>query len=360
LWVAFHENASDRFEMAKNQPTPVVAPAAPPPPSPSSTATRDSEALQSQSQGERATHPPAGVLSKPSDMVAADKPTGVDDFKPVLKQKAPIVPTEQAKIEGEVNRLDKKSLPMNGRNVSSLNELSAGRYDAKKDAGEFSRQQPGASAAAPVQAAPPQFSAGAAGGVVSPPALAKPTQAEPPAAAKEPAPPGAVSQTVEVTSQNQQNQTVVVGPLAQEITALPRSSATMDVLRLARSKSPTTITTPDQKVLWRIEAAGIVQRSTDAGSTWTLQKSGVVADLTAGSAPSDKVCWIVGLAGTILRTTDGGAHWRKVRSPIADDLSTVFAVDAQQATISATSNPKTSKTYKTIDAGHTWTSVPNP
>src|ERR1700687_2207231 len=32
LWVAFHENASDRFEMAKNQPTPVGAPAAPLPP----------------------------------------------------------------------------------------------------------------------------------------------------------------------------------------------------------------------------------------------------------------------------------------------------------------------------------------
>jgi photosystem II stability/assembly factor-like uncharacterized protein len=119
----------------------------------------------------------------------------------------------------------------------------------------------------------------------------------------------------------------------------------------------TTITTPNQNVLWRVAAAGIVQRSTDAGTTWTLQKSGVVADLLAGSAPSDKICWLVGRTGTVLRTTDGGAHWHKVRPPVADDLSTVFAVDADQATVSASSN---NKSYKTSDGGRTWTPLPTP
>ena len=124
----------------------------------------------------------------------------------------------------------------------------------------------------------------------------------------------------------------------------------------ANARSSVTVVAPGSTVLWRVAPAGVIERSADAGSTWTLQTSGVVADLLAGSAPSDKVCWIVGRSGTILRTTDGGAHWLKVSSPINDDLAAVFAVDAQQDTISATS---THKSYKTLDAGQTWTPLPN-
>jgi len=110
-----------------------------------------------------------------------------------------------------------------------------------------------------------------------------------------------------------------------------------------------TITAPGNAVQWRIGAAGIIEHSADTGASWTLQTSGVLADLLAGSAPSDKVCWIVGRAGTILRTTDGGAHWVKVRPPIVDDFASVFAVDARQATVSPAQG-----TYQTMDGGATW------
>jgi hypothetical protein len=109
------------------------------------------------------------------------------------------------------------------------------------------------------------------------------------------------------------------------------------------------IAAPQGSVEWRIGAAGLVEHSSDAGATWTLQSTGVVADLLAGSAISDKVCWIVGRSGTILRTTDGGAHWSKLPPPIIDDFASVFAVNARQATVSPANG-----TYQTKDGGATW------
>lgn len=129
------------------------------------------------------------------------------------------------------------------------------------------------------------------------------------------------------------------------VAGLRESSA----LRMANARNSVTVAAPGATVLWRIASAGIIQHSTDAGSTWTVQTSGVVADLTAGSALSDKVCWIVGRSGTILRTTDGGAHWLKIRPPVADDLLAVFAVDAQQASVSPAQG-----SYQTMDGGRTW------
>ncbi len=118
---------------------------------------------------------------------------------------------------------------------------------------------------------------------------------------------------------------------------------------LAKSLSAATIIAHGNAVQWRIGAAGIIEHSADSGATWTLQSSGVLTDLLAGSAPSDKVCWVVGRAGTILRTTDGGAHWAKLRPPIVDDFASVFAVDARQATVSPAHG-----TYQTMDGGATW------
>jgi hypothetical protein len=131
---------------------------------------------------------------------------------------------------------------------------------------------------------------------------------------------------------------------------LPLTSRGYDQLvTLAKSGGAVIIAAPSGPAQWRIGAAGIVEHSTDAGATWTLQSTGVVADLLAGSATSDKVCWIVGRAGTILRTTDGGAHWSKLPPPIVDDFASVFALNARHATVSPASGA-----YQTKDGGATW------
>jgi photosystem II stability/assembly factor-like uncharacterized protein len=49
-------------------------------------------------------------------------------------------------------------------------------------------------------------------------------------------------------------------------------------------------------------------------------------------------------------------HWLKLSSPTTEDVTTVFAVDSQQATVTTPTN----QSYKTIDGGNTWTPLPNP
>jgi hypothetical protein len=125
---------------------------------------------------------------------------------------------------------------------------------------------------------------------------------------------------------------------------------------LPSPRNPQLVSSPEGEVMWRLLPSGIVQRSADAGATWTLQKTGVVADLLAGSAPSAQTCWVVGRAGTILLTTDSGNRWMKVPSPTTEDITAVAAVVAQEATITTATN----KSYKTTNAGITWTQQPNP
>src|SRR6266851_4287309 len=120
-------------------------------------------------------------------------------------------------------------------------------------------------------------------------------------------------------------------------------------MRLANSIGEVTISAPGGTVSWQVGQAGVIEFSSDAGKTWTLQPSGVTTDLLGGSAPSEKVCWIVGGNGTILRTTDAGAHWQKLRAPVQEDIRTVTAVDARRATVSLTNG-----SYQTTDGGATW------
>lgn len=113
------------------------------------------------------------------------------------------------------------------------------------------------------------------------------------------------------------------------------------------------IPTPVGKVFWRVAAAGLIQRSTDGGITWTIQTSGVVADLLSGSAPSETVCWVVGRSGTILRTIDAGQHWQKIESPVNAEISGVFAFSEQRATVTLAG-----QSYQTLDGGQTWAVLP--
>src|SRR6202163_376112 len=326
--------------MATNQPTPVAAPAAPPPSAAPSPAARQSEPREPKPAQTTRSWPPS---PERSDTTVEKKTADEENSEAAPKQEAPVAPMAKTKVDGQRDRLEQKSLPMWGRNVTNLTELSPGRLDAKGDAQGLRKQDGLVAGAATQDAAPSSGAAGAAAGAPAPAkAAAGATVAD---AVKDN--PGSVTESVTVETQAQ----------AQVVNGVSLSSSASEVVRLARSQSPTTVSAPDGKGIWRIQAAGIVEHSTDAGSTWTLQKPGVVADLTAGSAPSDKICWIVGRTGTILRTTDGGAHWSKVRSPVADDLSAVFAVDARRATFSAASSHQS---YQTVDAGRTWSPLSNP
>lgn len=114
--------------------------------------------------------------------------------------------------------------------------------------------------------------------------------------------------------------------------------------------APLVIPSPDSTVQWRILGSA-VERSADAGRTWQAQPTGTTVELAAGSSPAPSVCWIVGRSGTVLLSTDG-ATWRRLASPDpAADLAAVTALDDRTATVTTVDG----RSYRTSDAGRTWT-----
>lgn len=111
------------------------------------------------------------------------------------------------------------------------------------------------------------------------------------------------------------------------------------------------IMTPIDQYAWRVWPGGKIEYSFDSSHTWELQKSGVTADLTGGSAPSAKICWVIGKAGTILLTTDRGKHWKKMTSPIKEDIGGIDARDGKRASIWTASHKQS---FETNDGGLTW------
>ena len=101
-------------------------------------------------------------------------------------------------------------------------------------------------------------------------------------------------------------------------------------------------------------ANGAVQHSTDSGSTWEVQSTGVTVMLTAGASPAPSICWLVGREGIVLLSTDGRS-WRHITFPETADLAAVRATDDKSATV----NTSDGRAFSTTDGGQTWT-IPRP
>jgi hypothetical protein len=143
-------------------------------------------------------------------------------------------------------------------------------------------------------------------------------------------------------------------PAPQPAAASFNDTASME---LAAVSNPHLVAVAGTKLVWRAGRSGLIEFSSDNGASWSRQVSGVLVDLTTGSAPSDRICWIVGRVGAIVRTTDGGEHWSLIHPPVEEDLALVRAVDALRATIWTAHNLKA---FETSDGGVTWKPVVMP
>jgi photosystem II stability/assembly factor-like uncharacterized protein len=101
----------------------------------------------------------------------------------------------------------------------------------------------------------------------------------------------------------------------------------------------------------------IVTALTLAAAGWTDQPSGVTARLRGVSAVSDRVAWASGSGGTVLRTGDAGATWQSINIPGAEklDFRDIDAVSEPIAYVLSIGSGESSRIYKTIDSGRTWT-----
>ncbi len=125
-------------------------------------------------------------------------------------------------------------------------------------------------------------------------------------------------------------------------------STTMRQFRAAAP--PALIVSTNSRSRWLIGANGVVQHSTDGGSTWETQQTGASVTLTAGASPAASICWLVGPGGVVLLSTDGRS-WRTLPFGEKIDLVSVRATDEKSATVTAAGG----RTFTTTDGGQTWT-----
>jgi photosystem II stability/assembly factor-like uncharacterized protein len=79
---------------------------------------------------------------------------------------------------------------------------------------------------------------------------------------------------------------------------------------------------------WAVGNGGLILKTTDGGSTWPSQTSGITTNLRSVHFADSNQGWIVGNGGLILATTDGGTSWSQEASGVTADLRRVFFVDA--------------------------------
>lgn len=127
------------------------------------------------------------------------------------------------------------------------------------------------------------------------------------------------------------------------------NAASADLQRRAQfAFAPIEIISPAPAQRWRVTATGI-ERSTDAGGTWSLVRATSGETITAGTSSTPAVCWLIGNNGLVLLTTNGTVFTR-IDIPDAGNLRSIAAPDERSATVVNAAG----RTFRTDDGGRTW------
>lgn len=137
-------------------------------------------------------------------------------------------------------------------------------------------------------------------------------------------------------------------PPARSTASDARAAAPVASLAEAVSPAVIDIPSPDARIRWRIVPTQGVERTTDAGVTWTAHVNR--AGLTAGASPGPSICWVVGPDGVVLLTVDGQT-WQERTLAERTNLAAVQAEDGERATVIAADGRR----FATTDGGSTWT-----
>lgn len=122
----------------------------------------------------------------------------------------------------------------------------------------------------------------------------------------------------------------------------------------------------DTSTAWAVGMHGLILKTTDGGSNWSVQTSNQIPDvpLFKVHAANSQAAWVIGeidpIAGqaTVLRTNDGGDQW--IRPDFIDDdglgAIDVNAIDAMTAWVVGPNNynPDEGHVHLTLDGGESW------
>jgi photosystem II stability/assembly factor-like uncharacterized protein len=116
----------------------------------------------------------------------------------------------------------------------------------------------------------------------------------------------------------------------------------------------------DASVGWRAGDMGEIFKTTDAGSTWVKQASGISTTIQGIAFLDARTGWATGAFGAVLKTVDGGVTWKVDKIPNATgvfyDASVITVIDANTVYVGRTT--ATSGGYGAVfvstDAGASW------
>jgi photosystem II stability/assembly factor-like uncharacterized protein len=118
---------------------------------------------------------------------------------------------------------------------------------------------------------------------------------------------------------------------------------------------------------WRAGDAGEIFKTTDGGTTWVKQNSGISAAVQGIAFVDAQTGWATGAYGAILRTTDGGTSWAvdKIGDGLAGYYDTAPITPLNASTlylgrIANNSNMYYGTALVSTDAGATWRQISGP
>jgi len=101
---------------------------------------------------------------------------------------------------------------------------------------------------------------------------------------------------------------------------------------------------------WVAGDGGVILSTVNGGHTWEAQESGTNEALYGLCFGDLSTGWAVGAKGTILRTTDGGASWQAQTSGTGNDLLSIHCLDVERAWAVGQGGT----IMRTADGGATW------
>jgi hypothetical protein len=80
--------------------------------------------------------------------------------------------------------------------------------------------------------------------------------------------------------------------------------------------------------VWAVGDSGMIAHTTNGGTNWSNQTSGIRVMVNHPCAVSANQCWVSAMGGTILHTADGGNLWTPETTSVVDDLYGIVIFDS--------------------------------